>query len=66
MAEGTVYECANPDCTLGSRYDPGRFTGGISAELASDLTGTPVDDVTDYGEGYCPNCGVEGTEVSDG
>lgn len=61
----TVYECRNTSCTLGSRQGPGLFTGGISAEQVSTMTGQPVDlvDAGDYGEGVCPNCGKRGKAV---
>jgi hypothetical protein len=61
-ADLTVYECHNPACTLGSRKEPGRFTGGITQAQAEALTGEPD---TPYGDGYCPNCGDEGVATKD-
>jgi len=61
-----VYYCVNPACVLGSRKDPGRFTGGITAEQLNVLTGDPVEgfvEGTDYGEGFCPTCGQMGEAV---
>ena len=45
---------------MGSRVDPGRFTGGITAEQVNLLTGDPVENLVegkDFGEGFCPACG---------
>jgi hypothetical protein len=60
-----VYECHNPQCTLGSRSEPGRFAGGITATQAFMLTGDPEVEKPEnegktWGEGVCPNCGVSG------
>lgn len=55
-AAGTVYECRNKACALGSLRSHGRFTGGISAEQATNLTGDPD---APHGDGICPNCGVK-------
>lgn len=58
-----LYECDNPACTLGSRKEPGLFTGGMTAEGVNLLTGEPVESLTegkDFGEGICPNCGEKG------
>jgi len=62
-----AYICQNGHCLLGSRLDQGRFTGGISAQQVSLLTGDSVPVVEEhgeYGEGYCPNCGEHGKEES--
>lgn len=62
----TLYECTNPQCTLGSANEPGHFTGGITADQVNLLTGTPVENLTegeDHGEGICPNCGKKGEPV---
>lgn len=60
----TIYECTNVGaCTLGTRDEPGRFTGGISAEQVALVTGKPLDHLVeddDYGDGFCPNCGRKG------
>ena len=61
----TVYHCINPTCVLGSVGQPGRFTGGMTAEAKNLLTGEPVEDLeegTDYGDGSCPNCGQPGQD----
>lgn len=59
-----IYECHNEHCPLGSRSDPGRFTGGITARQLEMLTGEPIGpEVVDPHapiEGYCPTCGYEG------
>jgi hypothetical protein len=59
MAERKVYLCTNDRCSLGNLEQPGRFTGGISAEQATALTGDPE---APHGAGYCPNCGQQGKE----
>jgi hypothetical protein len=56
-----TYTCTNAACTLGSRETPGRFTGGITKEQATMLTGDPD---ADHGKGVCPNCGQPGKEES--
>jgi hypothetical protein len=59
----TEYQCVSDGCTLGSRKQPGRFTGGMTAEQKNLLTGAPLEtlkDGTDFGEGICPNCGDKG------
>lgn len=56
----TIYECRNKRCDLGSRHDPGYFTGGITPEHALNLTGDPE---APSGEGICPNCGEPGTDT---
>jgi hypothetical protein len=53
----TVYVCENPVCTLGNLQQPGRFTGGITAEQATALSGDPE---AKHGDGVCPNCGKPG------
>jgi hypothetical protein len=62
MASKKIYECTNASCTLGSRKDPGRFSGGITQEQATAFLGDPD---APHGDGYCPNCGEKGKEVSD-
>lgn len=60
------YECSNPGCSLGVVGSPGRFAGGITAEQVNILTGKPVDSLkegSDFGEGFCPNCGTKGKEA---
>ena len=52
-----LYLCKNPSCSLGSLKGYGRFTGGITKEQATMLTGNPEPD---HGPGVCPNCGVKG------
>lgn len=49
-----AYRCETAACTLGSKHDPGLFTGGISQDQAVAISGNP--DAL-HGEGYCPNCG---------
>ena len=61
--DSTVYECRNTACPLGSRQQPGQFTGGASKELILTLTGDPKPE--HYGEGVCPNCGKPGTKVEE-
>lgn len=58
----TVYECQNDRCPLGSRDTPGYFTGGIT-EHGIAVLGLPED--TPSGDGYCPNCAVEGKPAGD-
>lgn len=61
----TLYRCDAAGCTLGTRGEPGSFTGGISANAVHVLTGKPLEslvDGADFGEGLCPNCGTPGTE----
>ena len=55
-----TYECANPACSLGTVGNPGRFTGGITKEQATLLTGNPEPE---HGAGVCPNCGKPGKEA---
>lgn len=64
MSDPIVYECSNPACTLGTVGQPGRFTGGITPEQKSILTGDPEPDV--HGDGVCPNCGKPGTREKKG
>jgi hypothetical protein len=62
----TLYECQFPACSLGTVGEPGQFTGGATAEQVALITGKPADsleDGTDYGEGFCPNCGQKGEAV---
>jgi len=60
----TVYECVNPHCPQGTVGARGRFTGGITKESVTLLTGRPESEEweagVDYGEGVCPNCAHEG------
>lgn len=56
-ADPKIYECRNPACTLGSRKDPGRFAGGMTADQAFLLTADPD---APHGDGVCPNCGQHG------
>lgn len=59
-----VYLCHNPACGLGSRKDPGRFTGGITAEALHIKTGEPLEVIiaeAKFGDGYCVECGEPGT-----
>ena len=56
----TVYRCNNKACLLGTAQNPGLFTGGISAEQATQLTGNPEPEA---GKGICPNCGQPGEKV---
>lgn len=58
--EITLYECHNTSCPLGSKHDPGQFTGGITKEQATLLTGNPEPV---HGAGVCPTCGTPGTEI---
>jgi hypothetical protein len=51
----TVYICENPKCSLGTEFDHGRFTGGMTKEQATLKTGDPDPDV--FGPGVCPVCG---------
>lgn len=63
MGSSKLYECTNAACPLGDRDNPGRFTGGITAEGLQLLTGAPADQTkegTDYGAGFCPTCGKKG------
>lgn len=63
-----VYECHNKSCTLGSRTEPGRFTGGMTPEARNLLTGEPVEHMIegkDFGEGICPNCGELGKKTGE-
>lgn len=62
--EPIVYLCENPACSLGTVGAPGRFTGGITAEQATSLSGDPD---AEHGEGVCPSCGKAGVkEPTDG
>lgn len=56
-----VYECENKSCTLGTRDQPGRFSGGAEPEQITVITGNPEPE--HYGEGVCPNCGEKGKSV---
>lgn len=63
MSEEALYRCENAACPLGSLQQHGYFTGGITAEQVSVMTGQPVDslaDGKDFGEGFCPNCATRG------
>ena len=52
-----TYLCSNPACSLGTPGEPGRFSGGITKEGATILTGNPEPE---HGPGICPNCGKKG------
>lgn len=52
-----TYECHNDACSLGTVGQPGRFTGGITKQQATMLTGNPEPE---HGNGICPNCGKKG------
>jgi hypothetical protein len=62
MARKT-YLCENPACALGAVGQPGRFSGGITQDQATALTGNPEPE--HHGQGVCPNCGVPGREEND-
>lgn len=55
-----TYLCDNPACPLGAQGQPGRFTGGITKEMATVLTGNPEPE--NHGRGVCPNCGQPGRD----
>jgi hypothetical protein len=55
-----TYLCTNPACSLGTVGQPGRFTGGITPEQKTLLTGDPEPE--EHGKGVCPNCGLTGEE----
>jgi hypothetical protein len=57
-----TYLCKNKACTLGSQQSPGRFSGGITKEQVTLLTGNPEPSSDEYGSGVCPNCGKPGTK----
>ena len=60
-----TYLCSNSACVLGTPGEPGRFSGGITADQVQLLTGKPADSLKkdeDYGAGFCPNCGQKGAE----
>ena len=57
MAKAKRYVCHNPMCPLGNLEQEGRFTGGITQQQATMLTGDPE---AKHGDGYCPNCGAKG------
>lgn len=57
MSDLITYLCEDPYCHLGARGEPGRFTGGITADQALILTGNPD---AAHGDGVCPNCGTAG------
>lgn len=56
-----VYECNTPTCTLGTRKEPGRFSGGATKEQITVITGDPEPE--NHGDGVCPNCGEKGKQV---
>jgi len=67
-AAAAVYQCENPACSLGAVGEPGRFTGGATAEFVSAYKGAPLDELeegTDYGDGICPNCGTPGVPAEE-
>lgn len=57
-----TFLCTNQACALGSKFDQGRFTGGITKEQAVMLSGDPD---AQHGRGICPNCGEQGKEEKD-
>ena len=61
MPNATIYECTNEACTLGTRGNPGQFTGGITKEQVTLITGDPEPE--NHGKGICPNCGEPGKEI---
>lgn len=58
-----LYQCTNSSCSLGDVQNPGHFTGGMTKEQRTVLTGDPEPPKEDYGPGICPNCGHAGKEV---
>jgi len=58
----TVYRCENPACSLGTVGSPGLFTGGITADQITVLTGKPAEHLgaSEHGDGVCPNCATPG------
>lgn len=61
-----LYQCRNKSCSLGDAHNPGHFTGGISKEQVTALTGDPEPEKDQYGQGVCPVCATPGTEVDPG
>jgi hypothetical protein len=62
----TLYQCENPACSLGTVGTPGNFTSGATAEFVSQYKGVGIDELTDgtdYGDGICPNCAIQGVVV---
>jgi len=57
------YECTNTACSLGSAKSAGLFTGGMTKEQRTVLTGEIDPPKEDYGPGICPNCGKAGKEI---
>jgi len=53
-----VYRCEYVACSLGGVGQPGYFTGGITKEQVTLLTGDPEPE--HHGDGVCPNCGQPG------
>jgi hypothetical protein len=53
-----TYLCSNAACSLGTPGEAGRFSGGITKEQVTVLTGDP--EPKEFGDGYCPNCGKKG------
>lgn len=58
-----TYLCSNPACSLGAVGESGHFTGGITKDQVTLLTGDP--DPKNHGSGVCPNCGKPGKESKD-
>jgi hypothetical protein len=56
-----TYQCDNPACSLGAVGEPGHFTGGITKDQVTLLTGNPEPE--HHGKGVCPNCGKPGEET---
>jgi len=65
--EVALYHCENTQCPQGTVGSKGRFSGGISPEGVTLLTGRPETDEweegVDYGEGVCPNCAKPGVPI---
>lgn len=59
-----TYECTNKACSLGTVGSPGRFTGGITKDQLTILTGNQEPKTGEYGNGICPNCAKPGKEVA--
>lgn len=56
-----LYRCENKACDLGGVDNPGHFTGGITKEQVTMLTGNLEPDK--HGEGICPNCAKPGVDA---
>lgn len=62
MDSVALYECHNRACSLGTRGEPGRFSGGATQDTVMLLTGDPE---REYGEGICPNCATPGKSLNE-